>query len=88
MVAKVFFCKTRRIFICYIIKSCRHSATTEAYGNGTRKGNGGNKISPWSFDTTLLAVCIVIGVLLVILPGLTWIFFYNKRKKWRGNLLQ
>lgn len=75
-----FFCKPRRIFICYLIESCRPSATTEAYDNGTRKGNEGNEISPGSFNTTFLIACILIGVLvlLVILAG---IIIYKKGKK-------
>lgn len=87
MVVKVFFCKMRCIFICYIIKFCRYFVMIEVYGNGIRKGNGGNKISFWSFDMIFLVVCIVIGVLFVIFLGFIWIFFYNKCKKWRGNLL-
>lgn len=34
-----------------MIVSCRHSATTKAYDNGTSKDYGGNEIKPAGSDT-------------------------------------
>lgn len=74
---------------CFVAdKNCRKrpSATTEAYDNGTRKGNGGNEISPGSFNTTFLIACILTGVLVLILAGIIIYKKAKQRKIYRGEI--
>lgn len=71
------------LFICYMIVSCRHSATTKAYDNGTSKDYGGNEIKPAGSDKTSLKVAIIVlSVLILVLCG---IIFYIERKRRRGS---
>lgn len=75
-----------------MIVSCRHSATTKAYDNGTSKDHGGNKINQSGSETTVLKVAIIVLVMLIlVLFGIIFyikrrrIIFYIERKRRRGN---
>lgn len=71
------------LFICYMIVSCRHSATTKEYNNGTSKDYGGNEIKPAGSDTTSLKVAIIVLYLLILV--LFGIIIYIERKRRRGS---
>lgn len=71
------------LFICYMIVSCRHSATTKEYDNGTSKDYGGNEIKPAGSNTISLKVAIIVlSVLILVLCG---IIIYIERKRRRGS---
>lgn len=78
---------TFSLFVCYLIESCRHSAT---YDNGTSKGNGGNIISEGICDKICIIVCVAIPhvvLLLVVVATLAYRrkMIYRTQKKRKGK---